>query len=486
MADIQAIFLDLYGTLVEIGDLEVKTEILRNLKHRKLLTTDFESVDSFVDNAIDSGQVRDSDFKNEYTKTISAQINSVKPHTGALPLLKFLKRKGHMLGIVSNLASPYKMPVFSTGMDKNFDTLIFSCDEGIAKPDKEIYLRACKRLGVSPQNVLFLGDSYKNDFLVPSELGMSAIYIGSSNKYPSLDGVTDLGLMILEPGDSQFNLLISPDQKITFNRTEYKIEKLTPVPDDVQGKYNLIYVADARTPTGSEKLFIKRYLTPSSVHVEKLVHELNRMVGLPSCQAELFESEEPLLITNEVQGKKYEGEMDPRIAYELGKQFAFAYLISNADIDVRNTFINYSGHDPRIQLIDFEHCLFNFAINNSEIGDPFDPHAFDALPREYLERKIKKKVFTEKTIGRAIRRFLDPDKAHPEVHESLKKGFIDFYGKLKSNGDSIYSFIEERTYREPSIITGTKNYRRAFSGIDLNVLKERLGQNPKELAYKFL
>jgi putative hydrolase of the HAD superfamily len=43
-----------------------------------------------------------------------------------------------------------------------FDVQMYSCEEGIVKPQVEIYLECCKRLGVEPANSLFLDDKQPN------------------------------------------------------------------------------------------------------------------------------------------------------------------------------------------------------------------------------------------------------------------------------------------------------------------------------------
>ena len=39
-----------------------------------------------------------------------------------------------------------------------FDVVVDSCEEGVRKPDPEIYLRTCARLGVAPEQALFVDD----------------------------------------------------------------------------------------------------------------------------------------------------------------------------------------------------------------------------------------------------------------------------------------------------------------------------------------
>jgi len=76
-------------------------------------------------------------------------------------LLPNLKRK-YKLAIINNgnsLASKYWRKKFDFSI---FDEFIVSAKEGIKKPDPKIYLLACKRLRVKPENCLFADDSPEN------------------------------------------------------------------------------------------------------------------------------------------------------------------------------------------------------------------------------------------------------------------------------------------------------------------------------------
>ena len=56
-----------------------------------------------------------------------------------------------------------KLKIEKTGLDKIFDTIIISEEVGIEKPDAQIFNLALKRLGVSNDKALFVGDNLKND-----------------------------------------------------------------------------------------------------------------------------------------------------------------------------------------------------------------------------------------------------------------------------------------------------------------------------------
>lgn len=58
--------------------------------------------------------------------------------------------------------------------DEMCDLIIYTHEEGIAKPDPRIYELICKRLGVQPEEMLFLDDNEQN-IAAAEALGIHAI-----------------------------------------------------------------------------------------------------------------------------------------------------------------------------------------------------------------------------------------------------------------------------------------------------------------------
>ena len=75
-----------------------------------------------------------------------------------------LKNKGFKTGILSNTELPAVKYFYDNKYDKYFDAVVFSCIEGMIKPNKNIYLLALKKLKVKPQEALFIDNSYENIF----------------------------------------------------------------------------------------------------------------------------------------------------------------------------------------------------------------------------------------------------------------------------------------------------------------------------------
>ena len=74
-----------------------------------------------------------------------------------------LRESGYKTAILSNMPQD-TLDYINSEMDwiRNFDATVFSCEHGLIKPDKEIYLLCLDALQVAPGQALFLDDSPQN------------------------------------------------------------------------------------------------------------------------------------------------------------------------------------------------------------------------------------------------------------------------------------------------------------------------------------
>ena len=89
--------------------------------------------------------------------------------------LKQLKSCGKMLGLISNADVTEKYGWDDSPIKQYFDCVIFSCDVGYVKPDKEIYELCLKKLGVLPGESMFVGDGGSNELEGAKTLGITTI-----------------------------------------------------------------------------------------------------------------------------------------------------------------------------------------------------------------------------------------------------------------------------------------------------------------------
>jgi HAD superfamily hydrolase (TIGR01509 family) len=110
-------------------------------------------------------------------------------HPQIMPMLKELKAAGMKLAVISNCYHEEAQVIREWEGSRCFDTLVLSCEEGVCKPDPEIFRRCMARLGVMPQECLFVGDGGSRELETARSLGMEAMqavwYMKGVEDHPS-------------------------------------------------------------------------------------------------------------------------------------------------------------------------------------------------------------------------------------------------------------------------------------------------------------
>lgn len=90
----------------------------------------------------------------------------------ALATLQHLRDSGYKLAVVSNCFAEDVVAWPTCAASDYFDTAVFSCMVGCAKPDPAIYVEALQRLGVPAANAGFIGDGGDNELLGAQRVGL--------------------------------------------------------------------------------------------------------------------------------------------------------------------------------------------------------------------------------------------------------------------------------------------------------------------------
>ena len=93
-------------------------------------------------------------------------------HPEIIPLLKSLKEKGIIIGLISNCFSEEAKVIRDSCLYPYFDAVFLSCEEGVEKPDKEIFLRCMSTLNVKPEECIYVGDGGSHELEAARSLGM--------------------------------------------------------------------------------------------------------------------------------------------------------------------------------------------------------------------------------------------------------------------------------------------------------------------------
>lgn len=109
----------------------------------------------------------------------SVQWNYVLPQDDAKETLEILNKK-YKLGIITNGDSTcQRNKILGSGLSSYFDMnkVIVSGEYGYHKPDKRLFLQACKNLDVKPEESVYVGDIFARDILGAYSVGMKPIWI---------------------------------------------------------------------------------------------------------------------------------------------------------------------------------------------------------------------------------------------------------------------------------------------------------------------
>jgi len=126
-------------------------------------------------------------FIAAYYKPIREQI-TLLPY--AREILSKIKNAGMKIGLVSNTIFPadyHRFEMREFGLYDYFDFALFSSEEKIRKPGKEIFFRALKLGKSGPEETVFIGDRLEEDIGGPQSIGIKAILKYMDNRDYSAD-----------------------------------------------------------------------------------------------------------------------------------------------------------------------------------------------------------------------------------------------------------------------------------------------------------
>ncbi len=91
--------------------------------------------------------------------------------------LDALRQRGLRLGIITNGPAPWQQTkIDALGLGGRFDAVLISETEGVSKPNARIFLRGAERLGVQPDEAMYVGDHPEIDVAGASAAGLAAAW----------------------------------------------------------------------------------------------------------------------------------------------------------------------------------------------------------------------------------------------------------------------------------------------------------------------
>lgn len=120
-------------------------------------------------NQVNSAKISYDDFENQVAKLAGIDKNKVRqmldentPNEALFDYIKTTLKPKFKIGLLSNSGSDWLSELFSPDQLSLIDDFVLSFEVGLIKPDKEIFKLSANRLGVEPEEAVFIDDRIKH------------------------------------------------------------------------------------------------------------------------------------------------------------------------------------------------------------------------------------------------------------------------------------------------------------------------------------
>ncbi len=105
-----------------------------------------------------------------------------QPFPETAEILALLQADGFPLHVISGNVDYLPIIIENLGWTDRFRTVTFTQEVGAQKPDPRVFQFALRRAGQSPEESVYVGDSWEADYLGATGAGMSAVWLNRTGK----------------------------------------------------------------------------------------------------------------------------------------------------------------------------------------------------------------------------------------------------------------------------------------------------------------
>jgi putative hydrolase of the HAD superfamily len=197
----QAIIFDLFGTIVDgfaASSVNYQEQFTTALgvphepftRHWRQITDqrtigDFQTIEASIEHVCDiiGATVTTEQMLKAVEIRLQLTRHALTPAPDALSTIAQLRSAGHKIGLLSNCSIEIPMIWPDTEFAPFFDSTVFSSRERIKKPAREVYYLACERLGVTPEECLYVADGENFELTAAAQIGMHPVLIKTSESF---------------------------------------------------------------------------------------------------------------------------------------------------------------------------------------------------------------------------------------------------------------------------------------------------------------
>lgn len=191
----QGIIFDLFGTLVgdfgsSVGQMHEEMAAALAVPYEPFMRLwgqtakmriigAFDSVEANIEYVCDAMNLHPT--PERISKAVEIRMKyirqALRPRPDAVTTLPLLKEQGYKIGLLSNCSIEIPILWPETTFAEFIDTPTFSALVRMKKPDPHIYHLACERLGVMPENCLYIADGEDHELTAAAKVGLHPVLI---------------------------------------------------------------------------------------------------------------------------------------------------------------------------------------------------------------------------------------------------------------------------------------------------------------------
>ena len=145
----------------------------------------FEQKKSAIDEVLRDEGIYTEEMKQKCLSIYRLQQPDIRFYDGAKELLVQLRTDGYKLGIITDgRPEGQRAKIKTLGLDELVDYIIVTDELGgveYRKPNKTAFLIMQKVFDVPFEEMCYIGDNIKKDFIAPEKIGMRSLWFNNDN-----------------------------------------------------------------------------------------------------------------------------------------------------------------------------------------------------------------------------------------------------------------------------------------------------------------
>lgn len=111
----------------------------------------------------------------------NTMLETMKLNNGVIDLFEYLKRNKIKIAICTDLTTHIQhRKIRKLAIDKYIDCIVTSEEAGLEKPNPIIFELCLSKLGLGPQDTIYVGDSFKKDIIGSYNMGIMPVWFNEN------------------------------------------------------------------------------------------------------------------------------------------------------------------------------------------------------------------------------------------------------------------------------------------------------------------